>query len=208
MNVLERIAFLIRENPSITVQEIATRLGYSEEKSIYYWLEKSKYYGIKEFKKAVLTGEFRPDERDYAFGTGADEGVREPDTFLLYPAMEIPLVTRFSSEGEPVFAEGKTLSRQFKTLGSGAFAFRLKTEEYAPLLIPRDLLLVDPGEPPSNGDLVLLWVAPGDTLLRRYYTSPDRAFFVHPANGRDLAEEQPTAQPKIIGKVLQLIRGL
>ncbi|MCL6451842.1 MAG: hypothetical protein K6T75_11165 [Acetobacteraceae bacterium] len=205
VNVLDRVAQLIRENPSITVQEIATRLGYSEEKSIYYWLEKSKYYGIKEFKKAVLTGEYRPQE---AAATAPEEGIKEPDTFLLYPTTEVPLVTRFTSSGEPQFAEGRTLSRQVKTLSQGSFAYRLRTEEYAPLLIPRDLVLTDPAETPANGDLVLLWLPPSEVLLRRYYAAPDRTFFVHPIHGRNLAEEKPHAQPKIIGKVLQLIRSL
>lgn len=55
VNVLDRIAHLIREDPAITVAEIARRLGYSEEKSVYYWLEKASIKGIKEFKRIVLT---------------------------------------------------------------------------------------------------------------------------------------------------------
>lgn len=55
MNVLERMAALIREDPAITVAEIARRLGYSEEKSVYYWLEKARVKGIREFKRMVLT---------------------------------------------------------------------------------------------------------------------------------------------------------
>ncbi|HHY37802.1 MAG TPA: S24 family peptidase [Clostridia bacterium] len=55
MNVLERMAALVREDPAITVAEIARRLGYSEEKSVYYWLEKARIKGIREFKRMVLT---------------------------------------------------------------------------------------------------------------------------------------------------------
>lgn len=49
------MAALVREDPAITVAEIARRLGYSEEKSVYYWLEKARIKGIREFKRMVLT---------------------------------------------------------------------------------------------------------------------------------------------------------
>ena len=43
MKVLKQMAKLILQNPSITVRELANTLGYSEEKSIYYWLEKANF---------------------------------------------------------------------------------------------------------------------------------------------------------------------
>lgn len=56
-NYLSQIAALIRENPSITVREIADKLQFADNKSVYYWLSKSNVNGINEFKRLVLAGE-------------------------------------------------------------------------------------------------------------------------------------------------------
>ncbi|HHV79754.1 MAG TPA: S24 family peptidase [Firmicutes bacterium] len=61
MNPLEKMIQLVRRDPAITVSELASSLGYSEEKSVYYWLDKAGYSGIREFKRDVL-GEAREAE--------------------------------------------------------------------------------------------------------------------------------------------------
>src|SRR5690606_3595249 len=48
------MAALVRENPNITVREIADRLKFADNKSVYYWLSKGNYQGIGEFKQAIL----------------------------------------------------------------------------------------------------------------------------------------------------------
>ena len=53
-NYLAHMAALIKQNPSITVREIATELKFSDSKSVYYWLEKGNFRGINEFKRLVL----------------------------------------------------------------------------------------------------------------------------------------------------------
>jgi hypothetical protein len=51
---LAHMAALVRENPNITVREIADRLKFADNKSVYYWLSKGNYQGIGEFKQAIL----------------------------------------------------------------------------------------------------------------------------------------------------------
>jgi hypothetical protein len=46
---------LILADPNVTARQIAKTLGYAEEKSVYYWLSKSGYKGMRDFKKAVLS---------------------------------------------------------------------------------------------------------------------------------------------------------
>ena len=53
-NYLAQMAALIKQNPSITVREIAAQLKFADSKSVYYWLEKGNIRGINEFKRLVL----------------------------------------------------------------------------------------------------------------------------------------------------------
>ncbi len=52
---LAYMAALVRENPNITVREIADKMKFADNKSVYYWLAKANYHGIGEFKQAILT---------------------------------------------------------------------------------------------------------------------------------------------------------
>lgn len=205
MRVLDRIAMLIKENPSITVQEIATRLGYSEEKSIYYWLDKARYAGIKDFKKAVLTGEYQDAAAD---PRASADLAREPEVFLLYPGREVPVIAGFHPTGRPLYVDGQSLHDQARPLGAGAFAYCLPTDEYAPILLRRDLILVDPVQIPENGRLLMLWLPPDSIAFRRYHGTADRNLLIHPITGQDLAEESPATHPRIVGRVLHIIRNL
>ena len=53
-NYLAHMAALIKQNPSITVRQIAAELQFADSKSVYYWLEKGNIKGINEFKRLVL----------------------------------------------------------------------------------------------------------------------------------------------------------
>lgn len=55
---LEKIVALIRAQPTITVRELARELGYSEERSVYYWLRKAGHKGLRTFKREVLGGRY------------------------------------------------------------------------------------------------------------------------------------------------------
>lgn len=74
-DTLRTMASFIRANPTATVRELAAHLGFSEERSVYYWLQKVGYRGLREFKRHVIAGsafiensagEAREDEAEYA----------------------------------------------------------------------------------------------------------------------------------------------
>ncbi len=52
--VLEKIIALVRARPTITVRELARELGFSEERSVYYWLRKAGHKGLKSLKEQVV----------------------------------------------------------------------------------------------------------------------------------------------------------
>lgn len=45
---------LIRAHPTMTVHELAEAMGYSEDRSIYYWLRKAGHKGLRDFKAEIL----------------------------------------------------------------------------------------------------------------------------------------------------------
>ncbi len=87
MDVLDKIVSLVLQDPFLTATEIAHRLGYAEEKSVYYWIDKAHYSGLVAFKRAVLNGQFRvptrANERSALYGT-------------------VPIVEGFTREGSPI----------------------------------------------------------------------------------------------------------
>lgn len=74
-DTLRTMASFIRANPTATVRELAAHMGFSEERSVYYWLHKLGFRGLKEFKRHVITEggasgaaavEAREEEAEYA----------------------------------------------------------------------------------------------------------------------------------------------
>ncbi|MCY0898627.1 MAG: hypothetical protein OWU33_06750 [Firmicutes bacterium] len=129
MRVIDQIANLILEDPFITATAIARRLGYAEEKTVYYWLHKSHYSGLTAFKKAVLQGQYRPPE------THALEAPSARD--------RLPIVSRWTDDGQPVF-DGETL-----VLPLGGPAELIWRYNGPPLLaiMPQDLLVLTRVDP-------------------------------------------------------------
>jgi len=91
MDVLEKIVSLILQDPFLTAAEIARRLGYSEEKTVYYWIEKAHYSSLVAFKRAVLSGQYQPPS--------AQE--QSPHYGLL------PIIRGFSRDGSPLLTENR-----------------------------------------------------------------------------------------------------
>ncbi|MCR4399240.1 MAG: hypothetical protein NUV93_09805 [Firmicutes bacterium] len=195
--MLERIAQAIRDDPSATAKDIARRLGYSEEKSIYYWLEKGQFKGLREFRHAVLTGRF--PSRGYIVGETA-RSAREGEA--AYSLHEVPLVSSLSDAGRPILS-GSTVSSLFRA-SRDTFGFLLGVSEYAPVLEQGDTLVVDPARPASDGDLVLVqWE--GAPRIVRHYAADGRLVLVHPSRpSRSTAV--PREAVRIIGTVVGLVR--
>lgn len=189
---LERIAQAIRLNPEITVQELKKQLGYAQEKSIYYWLQKSPYKGIKKFRQAVLTGQYHPGYplTSEPFGHFAEA-----------PGRNVPLAVSFTSEGK-----AETVGQMIPALlnySNSAFAFRVETNEYFPTLSAGDLLIVDPEERPKQGTLVLALLKTQPQVFRFYPGQP--SLLIHPANPLSVhsALEQDSM---LLGQVVELLR--
>src|SRR5690606_27891252 len=90
----------------------------------------------------------------------------------------------------------------------GAFALTVDSDEYRPLLERNDVLLVDPGQRPGDGDLVLVEAGAGLPILCRVYPSA-QPLFVHPVSGRPVrlpAGYERKPGPTVLGRVVGLQR--
>ncbi|MCY0877973.1 MAG: hypothetical protein OWU84_03380 [Firmicutes bacterium] len=124
MRVIDQIANLILEDPFITAATIARKLGYAEEKTVYYWLHKSHFSGLNAFKKAVLQGQYHPLS-----------GVAQ-DPASLYG--RLPIADRWTEDGQPIF-EGDTMA---VPLGSSAELIWRYHGPALPSILPQDLLIL------------------------------------------------------------------
>ncbi|MDI3281414.1 MAG: hypothetical protein QJR13_08610 [Bacillota bacterium] len=205
MENLEKMAELIRQNPSITVKGLAQKLGYSEERSIYYWLEKAHFKGIKAFKHAVLTGSFPPGQRKL----GADlDRVREPEVAPA-PSPGVYLARSFKSDGTPVLSTEK-IAVNVTPLSPRAFAVVIDEAEYSPVVLPGDVLIIDPQAPLEDGRLTAFWLSQNHQrlVLRRIYGKKP-LLLIHPAQwGHAPGSSPPAAELTLIGPVVCLIRSL
>ncbi|HHY34502.1 MAG TPA: hypothetical protein GX510_02510 [Firmicutes bacterium] len=196
--ILRKIAALVMENPNITVREIAQKLGYAEEKSVYYWLEKAKFAGIKDFKKAVLTGAVSPG---FLAGDGKPKAPLKDGTSLkdALSLVDLPVRGHF-----PVRTPGEKPLSQYLPIGFAPGSYLVPADEdlAAGTVRKGDLLLVDPSSPIQSGDLVMAVSEAGEPQVLRRYTTPqgDEVFV-------DLAEPGRTTSPATVaGKIILLIR--
>ncbi len=180
------MARLVLSNPGITAREMAQTMGYAEQKSVYYWLRKAGFVGIKDFRKAVLSGTF-------------PIRIREAHRPL---AKDAP-----SSLGIPVHTGGTEPVRanledyMAGALSPGSFAFPLSSGRYGPLAREGDLLIVDPEAPVKQGDLVV-GSHGGQTCLARRYWLPDKAVLYV-----DATDHACVLSPDYItGKVIFILR--
>lgn len=122
----------VQAQPTITVRELAALMGYSEERSVYYWLQRAGFKGLRDFKASVLTGWDHGDDASVKM-SGIVAGVQEDgddeykDRMLtvdtaefapwLLPGDRLVLdATQKPRDGHLVvlrFAQGKTLLRRY-----------------------------------------------------------------------------------------------
>jgi len=201
VELLERMAQAIRNNPSITVRELARRMGYSEERSVYYWLKKAGFLGIRDFRNAVLRGTFPPlGNAGSPRRTAAPERIAEGDASQAV----VPLLERLPRPGAALPAVKGPFVPVYREVTPGSFAFRLAAPDYAPLLMEGDILVVDPSTPFTHGDYVVLATEGDDPLVRRAVgTRPP--YWVHPVDWRlPPAPDDPSL--RVMGKIVTLIR--
>lgn len=160
MSVIDEIARLILADPNVTAKTIAGKLGYAEEKSVYYWLQKGGFTGMKDFRASVL-------RRTLPGAVGRKA--------------EAPLARDSSDGGLTLFtdADPKTAVSSMRAhvegqLGHESFGVLLTRTEFPPLAGAGDVVVIDPGAPSFQGDL--MWASvKGRMHLVRQYGLPDGA---------------------------------
>lgn len=184
---LLRMADLIRSRPDITSRELADQLGYAEVKSIYYWLEKNGFT-LREFRRAVLRGEWPPGQNRLA--------LREHEP---YDPVRVQLIRGFSEEGEPITTDTIVTMEWAKV----RYALRWEETSY-PCLLPGDILLLS-DRPPRNGETVLSRGTRPPLALYRYYRIGDDILFLDLLDPRRIKTEP---LPVILAVVAGVLRSL
>lgn len=149
---LTEIAALIKENPSITVREIAAELKFADSKSVYYWLEKSNIGGIKEFKRLVLK-----EETAYGSSFALEIGGK------VHYGIKVPLFSWNVKQKKP---QGEWRFFYHQRRPQGLFAVRVGTNAFSPWFSCGDILLVRESTSFQEGDWLLVG-SPREYLLGR-----------------------------------------
>lgn len=183
MSRIDQMAQLVLADPTITAKELAQKMGYAEQKSVYYWLEKAGYRGMKEFKKSVLSGCFR-------FGT----------------VQETPAVKDSRKLPIPLYAGDKMKRVDCSEylgshLGPEAFAIQLSDESPGHPADKGNILIIDPEACCNQGSIVLVSIK-GRVHQARVYYLPDKSpIYV------DSGDPSSLLSPDfVIGKVVFVIR--
>lgn len=156
MSLIDEMSRLVLADPNVTAREIARQLGYAEEKSVYYWLQKAGFSGIRDFKKSVLRRVLTSPPRAEP-GVARDAG--EP-AISLY------------TDTDAKTARTTLMDHIDSHLGRDSFGILLTHADFRPLASAGDVLIVDPDAPSFQGDLMWASVR-GQMLLVRQYGMPD-----------------------------------
>ena len=157
MSKIDQMAYFILANPNITGKELAAKLGYSEPKSVYYWLEKAGYSGLKDFKKMVLS-------RSFPIPSQTVETTRDSKRWTTMPLYFENDSLRQLDLKEYINAH----------LGPRSFAVLISENRYGEIAGPGDLLIIDPEGKCGQGDLILI-NQQGHPAIARVYYLPDKA---------------------------------
>lgn len=198
-DVLSQMVQLIRDRPSIGAEALARAMGYAQSKTVLYWMRKAGFRGIRSFRDAVLRGDF-PSPAPIAEATVQES---EPSA---WPEAGVRACERLGPAGMPVFDPRPFVPRLPLALLQRGFAFRWAQPGCEPVVLPGDVLLVDPGARPADGDLCLVAVAGQAAALRRIYGSlaGARTVWAHPVLGQPTRDEPA----RLVGRILQVLRDL
>lgn len=187
MSIIDDMVYLVMQNPNVTAKEIAAHLGYAEEKSVYYWLQKAGFRGLREFRVAVLRRTFPQPDHKGEVPTARDSG--EP-RIPLYPDGD------FKAQASGLWEH---VHRQ---AGPASFGVMLAKSEYPPLVARGDVIIVDPEAPCFQGDLMWVNVRGTMHLVRQYGKTADSSVFVDA--GRPGILLSPDS---VQGKVVLIVRA-
>jgi len=185
LSVIDQMSRLVLADPNVTARQIAKALGYAEEKSVYYWLSKSGYKGMRDFKKAVLSRTI-PSTRRLDIPVTRDAG----DTYL-------PL---YSDPGQKALGYGLSAYLR-ENLSGDSYAVLMTEDSCAPVASRGDVVLVDPSATAFQGDLQWASVRGRMRVLRVYGDGDDRLLYV------DAAEPASVVTPDFVsGKIVFILR--
>jgi hypothetical protein len=141
-NYLAHMAALIKQNPSITVREIAAELKFADSKSVYYWLEKGNIKGINEFKRLVL-GDDIPQPNPFAVEIGG----------VPHYLVTIPLFSWNPKQKKPV---DEWFYLYNHPQPQGLFAIRVGTNDFSPWFWEHDVLIISEAHNTEQAHWMLL----------------------------------------------------
>ena len=164
-DAIERMASIVREDPSVTVRELARRMGFAEQKSIYYWLGKQRYRGLKDFKRAVLAQRYSAKLEDAGkAGAPGGEGPESQRKGAHKPAA-VPVASSLSREGQPVWSQDTIHIELPGRASSSVYAVRIEPPTEVPYI--EEWLIIDPLESPKDGSLALCVSRDGEPAVCR-----------------------------------------
>src|SRR5690606_40893736 len=111
---VDRMSEIILQRPSVTGKELARELGFAQERSVYYWLHKAAYAGLRDFRAAVLTGAY-----PVATAPASSRPLRAQQV------AEVPLVSGFLGDASRPCDYVVTT----QALGRGAFALTVDSDD-------------------------------------------------------------------------------
>lgn len=135
------MAALIKQDPSITVRQIASELKFADSKSVYYWLEKNNLGGINEFKRLVL-GHYSSEPSTLSLDL---DGI--PHYALPLPLLDWNLQQKNPGK-EWYYLHDHPRPR-------GLFAIRVGTNRYSPWFIQNDILIATKSKSYPEGSWAL-----------------------------------------------------
>ncbi|MCL5038366.1 MAG: hypothetical protein M1299_00810, partial [Firmicutes bacterium] len=190
-------------------------MDYAEEKSVYYWLQKGGFAGIRGFREAVLRGEYQVNTFEYTPRPSEDLVLKE--TLNHAPGLRlVPLIKEINRQGEVVLSREGILIFWPGAYRKDALAFRCPTANYSPWFWEEDLLILSPGVSLTDGSFVLTGARQEARLARFFFkdppsgesipgaaeVSPSDVLLLHPVSGQVLSPQPFT----ILGRVVKLFR--
>ncbi len=185
MDVLNKIAYIILEDPLVTAADLARSLGYAEEKTVYYWLAKANYHGLLDFKRAVVKGEY----------TVPSAVAKEVQTRYT----RIPVVDGFEPDGNANLTS-ETLSGSLAANVNGKMAWRYHGPDQGPIQTG-DLLLLAKLEERDRVKWVLAGAPRHSQVLIRVATE-SCTLFLNPITW------EPASVPSELYRIVSIVRAM
>lgn len=182
---LDRLVDLIRAHPTMTGKELARSLGYAEPRSLYHWLQKAGYSGLRPFRNAVLRGEYPP----FAL---PPTHVRLAET-----SSQPQQIEGFSESGDLLLADDP-----INWPGNADFSLRWEGADVQPLVAHGDWLLLQRPEDLADGDWLVLRRGDGTLHIGRLITIGAERAVVQPP----LGEVWHGPLPQVVARIVGLLR--